>query len=181
MKGGYGILSQKLNLNYRSNVVSQPRHPLRLNVGFLVNQPIGTNREFRFEFPSVHLQPDLDLTEFAGTAKISRTPQGLLVQGQFAAKVTAECVRCLAEVDQPLDMEFSELYAFSSRTASESGLILPEDAHIDLEPLVREYMLIEIPISPLCREDCKGLCSVCGADLNDELCEHQQKVSEEET
>ncbi len=159
--------------------MSQFRHPLRLNVGFLVNQPIGTNREFHFEFPSIHLQPDLDLTGFAGTAKISRTPQGLLVQGKFQATVIAECVRCLAEFDQPLDMDFSELYAFSSRSVSESGLILPEDAHIDLEPLVREYLLIEIPISPLCRLDCKGLCAICGADLNQEVCEHQQQVSEQ--
>lgn len=152
---------------------------MRLNVGFLVNQPIGTNREFHFEFPSVHLQPDLDLTDLAGTAKISRTPQGLLVQGKFEGKVTAECVRCLSEFEQPLDIDFSELYAFSPRSISESGLLLPEDAHIDLEPLVREYLLIEVPISPLCRPDCKGLCVVCGQDLNEEICEHY-RVREEE-
>ena len=102
-----------------------------------------------------------------------------MIQGKFQAKVDAECVRCLAEFNQPLDMDFSELYAFSARSVSESGLILPEDAHIDLEPLVREYLLIEIPISPLCKPDCKGLCSVCGADLNAEVCEHQQRVSEQ--
>lgn len=152
---------------------------MRLNVGFLVNQPIGTNREFHFEFPSVHLQPDLDLTDLAGTAKISRTPQGLLVQGKFEGKVTAECVRCLSEFEQPLDIDFSELYAFSPRSISESGLLLPEDAHIDLEPLVREYLLIKVPISPLCRADCKGLCVVCGQDLNEEICEHY-RVREEE-
>ena len=101
-----------------------------------------------------------------------------MVQGKFQSKVVAECVRCLAEFDQPLDMDFSELYAFSTRSVSESGLILPEDAHIDLEPLVREYLLIEIPISPLCRPDCKGLCSVCGTDLNEGVCEHQPQVSE---
>jgi uncharacterized protein len=152
-----------------------------LNVGFLVNQPIGTNREFHFEFPSIHLKPDLDLNDFAGVAKIGRTPQGLLVQGKFQAKVTAECVRCLVEFEQPLNMDFSELYAFSTRSVSESGLILPEDAHIDLEPLVREYFLIEIPISPLCRTDCKGLCSVCGQDLNEEICEHHLANSEQVT
>lgn len=169
------------NLSYHivSSSVSQLRHPLRLNVGFLVNQPIGTNREFHFEFPSIHLKPDLDLADFAGVAKISRTPQGLLVQGKFQAKVTAECVRCLVEFEQPLIMDFSELYAFSARSVSESGLILPEDAHIDLEPLVREYLLIEIPISPLCRSECKGLCSVCGQDLNEEICEHYTAKSEQ--
>lgn len=86
--------------------------------------------------------------------------------------MNSECVRCLVEFKQPLDVDFSELYAFTPRSVTESGLILPEDAHIDLEPLVREYMLIEIPISPLCREDCKGLCSICGEDLNEVTCEH---------
>jgi uncharacterized protein len=160
--------------------VSQSRHPLRLNVGFLINQPIGTSREFLFDFPLIHLHPDLDLNQFAGTAKISRTPQGLLVQGKFQSGVTAECVRCLNEFGQPLQIDFSELYAFSSRSVSESGLILPEDGHIDLEPLVREYLLIEIPISPLCKPDCKGLCSVCGENLNEADCEHQAQTQQED-
>jgi uncharacterized protein len=145
---------------------------LRLNVGFLVNQPIGTSREFLFDFPSIHLQPDLDLNQLVGTAKISRTPQGLLVQAKFQAEIDAECVRCLTEFAHPLGIDFNELYAFTPRSVSESGLILPEDAHIDLEPLVREYLLIEIPISPLCKLDCKGLCPVCGEDLNERVCEH---------
>ena len=156
----------------------QPRHPLRLNVGFLVNQPIGTSREFQFDFPSIHLHPDLDLNQLVGVAKISRTPQGLLVQGKFQSSLTAECVRCLVEFEQPLKIEFNELYAFTTRSVTESGLILPEDGHIDLEPLVREYLLIEIPISPLCRADCRGLCSVCGQDLNEVICEHQERITE---
>ncbi|MDD5370465.1 MAG: DUF177 domain-containing protein [Anaerolineaceae bacterium] len=152
--------------------MSQLRHPLRLNVGFLVNQPIGTSREFHFDFTSIHLQPDLDLNKLAGSVKISRTPQGLLVQAKFQAEIDAECVRCLIEFAHPLAIDFDELYAFTPRSVSESGLILPEDAHIDLEPLVREYLLIEIPISPLCKLECKGLCPVCGEDLNEHLCEH---------
>ena len=149
------------------------RHLLRLNVGFLINQPVGTSRDFKFEYPHILLRPDLELTNFTGVVKIGRTPQGLLVQGKFGAEVCAECVRCLTDFQQPLEVEFSELYAFSRRSVSESGLILPEDAHIDLEPLVREYMLIEIPINPLCMTDCKGLCSFCGADLNQTECDHE--------
>ena len=105
-------------------------------------------------------------------ARVSRTPQGLLVQGEFSGKKGEECVRCLAEFYQPLNTIFDELFAFSHRSASELGLILPEDANIDLEPLVREYFFIEVPINPICRPDCKGLCVVCGEDLNQTTCEH---------
>ena len=154
-----------------------PRHPLRLNVGFIVSQPIGYSRDFHFDFQSIHLQPDLNLNSLTGVTRIGRTPQGLLVQGKFHAAYQAECVRCLNETQLQLKTEFNELYAFSNRTMTEFGLILPEDGNIDLEPIVREYLLIEIPISPLCRPDCKGLCPVCGEDLNVLMCEHQIESS----
>jgi len=154
--------------------VNYPKYPLRINVGFLLNQPIGYNRDIHFEFPEVILKPDLKLSRFNGIARVSRTPQGILVQGEFNGNAPAECVRCLTEFAQPLHADFNELYAFDSRSITESGLLLPEDANIDLEPLVREYLLIEFPISPLCSEDCKGLCSFCGQNLNEELCDHYQ-------
>jgi uncharacterized protein len=152
--------------------VNQPRFPLKFNVGFLLKQPIGTNRDIHFEYPQVTLKPDLNLTDFSGVARVGRTPQGILVQGQFQGRAPAECVRCLSGFEQPLHATFDELYAFDKRSVTESGLILPEDANIDLEPLVRDYLLIEMPISPLCREDCKGLCPICGQNLNEETGEH---------
>jgi uncharacterized protein len=83
------------------------------------------------------------------------------------ATLQTECARCLAELEQVLNIDFTELYAFSARSISESGLILPEDGHLNLAPLVREYMLLEIPINPLCRLDCQGLCPECGEMLTD--------------
>ncbi|NCP16799.1 DUF177 domain-containing protein, partial [bacterium] len=64
------------------------------------------------------------------------------------------------------------------RSVTDSGLILPEDGYIDLEPLMREYALLEVPISPVCKPDCKGLCPVCGEDLNLVNCGHQAGGSE---
>jgi uncharacterized protein len=151
---------------------------MRLNVGFLIHLPIGTSRDFIFENDHILLHPDLELDDFQGVARIGRTPQGLLVNGKFQGKFIAECVRCLNEFELPLETDFNELYAFNNRSTTESGLILPDDGRIDLEPLVREYMVIEIPISPLCKEDCKGLCSICGADLNQEICIHQESGTE---
>ena len=112
------------------------------------------------------------MVDFAGVVRISRTPQGMLFQCEFTAKANQQCVRCLTDFWEPLHTNFSELYAFTDRTASESDLLIPEDANVDLADLVREYMLIEVPINPICRVDCKGLCPECGADWNTEQCEH---------
>lgn len=155
-----------------------PAHPLRLNIGFLLGQPIGTNRDFNFDFPKVRVGEDLDLQNFSGKANFSRTPQGLFLQGDFQGDIQLECVRCLDLTFHLLRMTFSELFAFDQRSVSESGLLVPESGYIDLEPLLREYAILEIPISPLCRKDCKGLCLECGENLNDRDCGHRQSRSD---
>ena len=155
--------------------MTNPRKPLRLNVGFIINAPIGYNREFDFYFPQ-YKDDDLLLTEVEGLAKVGRTPQGLIVQGTFSGKTILECVRCLTDFDQQLKWEFSELFAFKKENVTESGLIVPEDAHIDLEPLLREFALLEFPIKPICRDDCQGLCMECGQNLNEKDCGHKPEV-----
>ncbi len=160
--------------------MNQPRYPLRINVGFLLNTPVGTYRDIHFEQAEILLRPDFELRDFSGVARVSRTPQGIFVQGSFQGKTSAECVRCLTNFDQPLQAKFDELYAFDKRSTDESELILPEDATINLEPLVREYLLIEMPISPTCKEDCKGLCTFCGENLNEVDGDHRHPEEDEE-
>lgn len=158
--------------------MTNPRRPFRLNVGFIVHQEVGYNREFSFEFEQIQISDDLDLRHFDGIANIGRTPQGLIMKADFSAETTLECARCLNEFTHKLSWNLTELYAFSEKSVSESDLILPDDAHIDLQPLVREYALLEIPINPTCRPDCKGLCSVCGEDLNQSDCGHKEIADE---
>jgi uncharacterized protein len=155
--------------------VSNLNRPLRLNVGFLIKSSIGTRREFTFDFEKMVLGEDLTLQDFSGTVWFDRTQQGLLLQGKFKAAVGLECVRCLESFSQPLEWSFSDLYAFDERNISESGLLVPEDAQIDLQPLLREYALLEYPINPTCRPDCKGLCPVCGENLNYTDCGHRME------
>ena len=145
---------------------------MRINIGFLLGQPVGTYRDFEFQQPRLSFPPDLAVQEFEGTARFSRAQQGLLVRGEFKALIEAECVRCLAGFLQPIHTVFEELYAFNENNVDESHLLVPFDGYIDLGPLVREYFLVEIPISPLCKPDCKGLCPICGEDLNVRTCEH---------
>jgi len=145
---------------------------LRINVGFLLNQPVGTTRDIHFETQNLSFSNDLTLVDFSGILRLGRTPQGLLAQGEFGAFLMMECVRCLSKYHQSLHINFSELYAFRNKPISDSGLTIPGDWKIDFSPLVREYMLLEVPIKPLCHPNCKGLCIECGANLNEILCEH---------
>lgn len=156
--------------------MASQRYPLKINVGFLHNEPIGSYRDIHFEFPELHLPPDFDVQQFAGSAHISRTPQGLLVEGIFTGITSFECVRCLEPFTQALKTTFSEVYAYKNADFTESGLFVPEDGNIDLGPVVREYLMLECPIKPLCKPDCQGLCTVCGENLNLGTCEHQARI-----
>jgi uncharacterized protein len=159
--------------------VNQPRNLLRVNAGFLLNQTIGASRDIHFDFEQIHVHPDLDLSDFTGVVRLNRTIQGIYVLADFKAKMQAECVRCLEPFLQPLHAEFDELYALKGHGIVETGAILPDDGNIDFTPLVWEFMNLDIPIKSLCRPDCKGLCVTCGANLNEEVCEHQNYILEE--
>jgi uncharacterized protein len=152
-----------------------PRKPFRINVGFIIHEEVGYSHEIPFEFDKATLGDDLELVNFDGSVLIGRTPQGLVVQGKFAGETPLECVRCLNEFVFSLKWELAELYAFNKKSVSESGLMVPDSAQIDLAPLLREYALLELPIKPLCKPDCKGLCIECGQDLNLNDCGHSQQ------
>jgi uncharacterized protein len=158
--------------------VANPRFPLRLNVGFLISAAVGTSRDFAFDYEKIRLGEDLTAFDFTGTAAFSRTQQGLLLQGSFALKMELECVRCLEPYLQAVSFSFTDLYAFDKRSVSESDLLVPEEGQIDLTPLLREYALLEIPIQPVCRAECKGLCPVCGENLNRVDCGHRRADDE---
>lgn len=150
-----------------------PKKPFRFNVGFIIHEEVGYHHDFPFAFNQISLGDDLELRNFEGVINVGKTPQGLIVQADFSAETTLECVRCLTEFEHELTWSFTELYAFDKRSVTESGLLLPDDAHLDMALLLREYALLEIPISPLCKPDCKGLCAECGENLNEKDCGHR--------
>lgn len=160
------------------DIVTDPRKPLRLNLGFLVSAPIGTSRDFTFVAPEIRLGEDFEVFNFEGSIKVARTPQGLLSQGQFKGSLPLTCARCLSDFEQFLDWNFTELFAFTRDSITDSGLLMPEDGYIEFEGLLREYAILEIPISPICQTDCKGLCSECGENLNERDCGHKKHNSD---
>ena len=151
--------------------MNNSHNPLRLNVGYLYSKPIGTSREIPVACDSLEID-DLLVRDLNSLVRVSRTREGLLFQVETEAKLQTNCVRCLKSIFFPVDTGFEELYQFPSRSREETDLLLPGDGYLDLTALFREYLILATPIKRLCKPDCKGLCVVCGADLNETTCEH---------
>ena len=149
-----------------------PRKPLRLNVGFIISNEAGYSHTIPIEEEKIKVSEDLTLYGFTGDVHISRTPQGLLLTADFETRLEIECVRCLNAFEHTVHWDMTEMFSFHPKVDSEE-LQLPEDAQIDLAPLVRDYALTEVPINPVCKPDCKGLCPTCGQDLNKKDCGHR--------
>ncbi len=89
---------------------------------------------------------------------------GILVSGIARGTADGECVRCLIEVKLPVKVEFAELFAYSFDEAFDYTV---HDDHVDLEPVVRDAVVLSLPFQPVCQEDCLGLCPECGVRLLD--------------
>jgi uncharacterized protein len=148
-------------------------YALLVEVGFIVHEDIGYSRTFDFDFSHLTLDSDLELHDLSGIITISRTSEGLLAQAEFGARIQAECSRCLEDSYQVLETEFSELFVFPSHAVPETETLLPASNRIDFAPILREYMLIEVPINSICQLDCQGLCPHCGLNRNRESCNCQ--------
>ncbi len=147
--------------------------PLRLNVGFMLHEGVGFSRNFDFDLPEVTIE-DLQLAAFSGNAKLTRTAQGLYVQGEFTAITPSQCVRCLREYDQQLATELTELFAYPPSTALDPLLVVSATGILDLNPILRECFLLAVPLQLLCKPDCKALCAICGNDRNQAACDHPE-------
>lgn len=99
--------------------------------------------------------------------RIESVVEGVLVTGTAAASVHGECARCLCDIDYDDTFDLQELYFYPGREAEEDAYWIVDDV-IDLEGALRDAVVLELPFTPLCRDDCSGLCSICGANLNDD-------------
>ncbi|MQA93774.1 MAG: DUF177 domain-containing protein [Streptosporangiales bacterium] len=96
--------------------------------------------------------------------RLEAVMEGVLVSGTVRVPLTGECARCLEPLDYDVEAEFQELFVYDPEDATEDDHRLESDM-IALEPVVRDAVVLTLPLSPLCRDDCPGLCPVCGARL----------------
>ncbi|GAA2492621.1 YceD family protein [Streptomyces sp. NPDC059506] len=121
--------------------------------------------------------------------RLESVMEGVLVTGTATAPLEGECVRCLEPVEQQLDVRFQEMYSYPDADDRRGGVkpapdedgdeeeeLVVEDDLIGLEPVLRDAVVLSLPLQPVCREDCPGLCSECGERLADDPDHHHEAV-----
>ena len=100
--------------------------------------------------------------------RLESAVEGVLLTGTAQVELRGECVRCLSPVEDRIEVDLQELYVYPGSEAAEEEASRLEGDLLDLEPVLRDAIVLELPFQPLCRPDCAGLCPECGANLNDD-------------
>lgn len=110
------------------------------------------------------------LVKAAGT--VTKKGNRFLVRGSMTSVIKLLCDRCTNEYEYPIQ---TELYKeFSTEFEEDDDIIHVTTSSIDLSDMIAEAVCLNVPMKSLCREDCKGMCNVCGQNLNDHLCDCQR-------
>ena len=127
----------------------------------------NTEKEIVLEGDSSFTEADC-VTNWKISGKAANFSGSIKVTGHVDAAVSTRCARCLKPLELPLSIDMEE-------TVGEEGVTL-EGTVLDVDNIVKNNILVELPIRFLCKEDCKGICSQCGADLNitECSCSHEQ-------
>lgn len=152
-------------------------HLLRLNARELLRQP-GLDKQIDEAFPPADLGVvDERITGDVAVVLVATSNiDGIVVDGTITMPWTAPCRRCLTEVAGLATIDVDEVY--QDEVGDDDAFPIEGD-QIDLAPVVREYVLLELPDDVLCRDDCAGICPVCGIDRNHGSCECDTTVRDD--
>ena len=160
-----------------------PRSPFVLDTRELGRQP-GIKRDYQREVQA----PERLGVEMIGvpegaplvlTVRLESVTEGVLATGTVTGEVVGECGRCLNGFRDALAVDFVELFAYrdsaTEETTDSDEIPRLEGDHLDLEPVVRDAVVLSLPLTPLCTPDCAGLCPQCGERLDDLPADHSHE------
>ncbi|MCL0029326.1 DUF177 domain-containing protein [Dehalococcoidia bacterium] len=146
----------------------------------LLMEPSGSVREFHLD-ERIGLAEDVEAQEVVGRVKLLRTNKSIWISADLTSTVGSECGRCLTEFRQPIRMNLEEeaLPILNPDTGVKIGpfefvseyLYIDEKHNLDMSATLQEYASMGVPMNPLCKPDCVGLCQKCGGNLNESFCE----------
>jgi uncharacterized protein len=151
---------------------ADPRSPYVVNTHDLGRRP-GSMRTLELSAPA---PADLG-TELLGVPegspvhialRLEAVMEGVLASGRARASLAGECARCLEPFDDEIDVEFQELYVYPESDAEDDEARRLDGELLDLEPAIRDAVVLALPFQPLCQADCEGLCPECGVRLLDD-------------
>ena len=146
---------------------------LQINVSQLLKSPLGTSRNYTVE-EEVDIAGENRVVH--GEVELTRSDRSILVHGLLHVDVELECGRCVSKFTAPLTLDIQE--EFLPKINISNGEPVPESEEdkdtfsidernmLDLLEAVRQYTSLAVPMKPLCKRDCAGLCPVCGHNLN---------------
>lgn len=149
-----------------------------INVSTLLTEPVGHARRLHAERERCSVPEEGFEQEVTGEIRLIRSERGILVMATFElAPVTLECGRCLEPFQTPVRLDFDEEYVLprdpvtgQAPQVDGDDFLIDDKRHLDLSEAVRQYEQSALPIQPICRPDCEGLCVTCGRNLNLETC-----------
>lgn len=151
------------------------------NVSTLLKSPGGTDLRQPIEGTVALAESEAQLVSpVTGDVRFQRTNQGILASGTFTVTARLECGRCLEAFDLPMRVAFTEMYLPTidiltgnplPPVSEEDGFTIDARHHLDLSEAVRQQIILNLPSKPLCREDCQGLCAICGGNRNERPCD----------
>jgi uncharacterized protein len=152
---------------------------MEINVAQLLKEPIGSSRRYKVD-ETVDIDENKRDRRIGGEISLLRTQRGVLARGAMHTELELTCSRCLSLFAHQLKISFEEEYlqtvdvnsGLPFQASGEPGAFTIDEHHvIDLSEAIRQYALLSIPMKPLCRGDCAGLCPECGHNLNQGPCD----------
>ncbi len=153
---------------------------LQYNVSTLLKCPVGSTREYEIEDRALVNEDGPQVRSVVGHVTFLRTNEGVLVSAHLRGVEQDKCSRCLHELEIPVKLVFEEMFYQASNINTGVRLPKPEDLDafqlserwiLDLEEPIRQFWTVALPMQPLCRTGCRGLCPQCGQDWNQGKCE----------
>jgi uncharacterized protein len=139
------------------------------------------------EFPDLRVRQAGPLKAVGHAEMVSSLLDEVRVKGHVSVLMQADCDRCLEPADCPVDEDFELYYRPASEALSEEKELAPGEAEVgfyegdgvELNDVLREFVLLALPMQKLCRADCKGICHVCGQNRNLKECQCQAEAADD--
>jgi uncharacterized protein len=143
----------------------------QVSVAEILGRP-GTYRDVHLDGALEGIETPLAKVDqgISGEVRLESVVEGVLATGTVEAGATFVCARCLKEMPAGMTVDLTELFYGPGHGEGEDDAYRVTGMEVDLEPALRDAVTLALPLNPVCKEDCKGICARCGKDLNFEGC-----------